>query len=168
MFLGQVTESEQAASRDDFSYGNYVAYVLYPPLYIAGPIITFSSFIQQVSKSECVNCVPPKPSRSSYTVLTWVELRQIKQQSQISRKAISAYAVRFAVCWLTMEVILHYMYVVAIKDSYAIYRHGGVETRSPAWKGDTPFELAMISFWNLVIMWLKVRLHTPCSRDYGV
>ena len=35
------------------------------------------------------------------------------------------------------------MYVVAIKDT-------------GAWKGDTPFELSMIGFWNLIIVWLKV------------
>lgn len=114
----------------DFSPRNYLAYVLYPPLYIAGPIVTFTSFVDQV-----------------------------KRQTTVSKKAIMAYAVRFLACWLTMEVILHYMYVVAIKDSYAIYRDAaGKETRSPAWKGDTPFELAMISFWNLVIVWLKLLL----------
>ena len=44
----------------------------------------------------------------------------------------------------TMEGILHYMYVVAIKDTRA-------------WPGDTPAEIAMIGFWNLTIVWLKVR-----------
>ena len=52
-----------------------------------------------------------------------------------------------------MEIILHYIYVVAIKDSYALHDSGA---RVPAWQGDTPAELAMISFWNLIIVWLKV------------
>ena len=43
-----------------------------------------------------------------------------------------------------MEFILHFMYVVAIKDARA-------------WRGDSPFELSMIGFWNLMIVWLKVR-----------
>ncbi len=42
-----------------------------------------------------------------------------------------------------MEMILHFMYVVAIKDT-------------KAWHGDTPMEVAMIGFWNLLIVWLKV------------
>lgn len=42
-----------------------------------------------------------------------------------------------------METMLHTMYVVAIKDS-------------SAWEGDTPAELSMIGFWNLVVVWLKV------------
>lgn len=37
------------------------------------------------------------------------------------------------------------MYIVAIKDS-------------AAWAGDSPADLSMIGFWNLVIVWLKVSL----------
>jgi len=43
-----------------------------------------------------------------------------------------------------METVLHTMYVVAIKDT-------------AAWEGDTPAEVSMIGFWNLVVVWLKVR-----------
>jgi hypothetical protein len=39
------------------------------------------------------------------------------------------------------------MYIVAIKDS----------SKEGAWQGDTPFELSMIGFWNLIVVWLKVR-----------
>lgn len=31
-----------------YSFSNYFAYILYPPLYIGGPIITFNDFIWQV------------------------------------------------------------------------------------------------------------------------
>ena len=34
---------------EHYSALNYVAYVLYPPLYIAGPIMTFNNFMWQVS-----------------------------------------------------------------------------------------------------------------------
>jgi D-alanyl-lipoteichoic acid acyltransferase DltB (MBOAT superfamily) len=42
-----------------------------------------------------------------------------------------------------MEFILHFIYVVAIKDTRA-------------WQGASPMELSMIGFWNLTIVWLKV------------
>lgn len=42
-----------------------------------------------------------------------------------------------------MESLLHTMYVVAIKDTHA-------------WDGDSPADLSMIGFWNLVVVWLKV------------
>lgn len=60
------------------------------------------------------------------------------------------YLTRFLISLLTIEFILHYMYVVAIKDT-------------KAWQGDTPLELSMIGFWNLMIVWLKVG---PCDNDF--
>lgn len=126
------------ADASDFTWSNYLSYILYPPLFLAGPIMTFSAFITQL-----------RPSSSAPT------------RPDLRARSIFAYAVRFAACFLTMEVILHYMYVVAIKDSYVTYnaagKAGAGSVRKYAWDGDTPFELAMISLWNLVIVWLKVR-----------
>jgi len=53
------------------------------------------------------------------------------------------YGVRFIFALLTMEVILHYIYVVAI-------------SKTRAWEGSSPFQLSMISYFNLQIIWLKV------------
>ena len=53
------------------------------------------------------------------------------------------YSVRFIVCILTMETVLHTMYVIAIKDT-------------SAWASDGPAELSLIGLWNLVVVWLKV------------
>ena len=33
---------------ETYSYANYLAYALYAPLYIAGPIMTFNDFMWQV------------------------------------------------------------------------------------------------------------------------
>lgn len=38
-----------AHNLDSYSFLNYFAYVIYPPLYIAGPIMTFNDFYWQVS-----------------------------------------------------------------------------------------------------------------------
>ncbi|KAG2031729.1 MBOAT, membrane-bound O-acyltransferase family-domain-containing protein [Suillus americanus] len=113
------TEKERANTPlplEDYTYRNYITYVLYPPLYIAGPILTFNNFMWQL---RCPINIP------------------IRVQGR--------YLVRFLVSLLTMESILHYMYVVAIKDT-------------KAWQGYTPLELSMIGFWNLVIVWLKLLL----------
>jgi len=56
-----------------------------------------------------------------------------------------SYFFRFLISFITMEFVLHFMYVVAIKDS-------------KAWAGDTPSELSMIGFWNLIVVWLKLLL----------
>ncbi|KAH8118197.1 MBOAT-domain-containing protein [Phellopilus nigrolimitatus] len=100
-----------------YSFVNFVAYVLYPPLYIAGPIMTFNDFMWQHVKSTSIPSWP----------------------------MVIKYLVRFLACLLVMEFVLHYMYVVAIKDS-------------AAWTGDTSFELSMIGWWNLIVVWLKLLL----------
>ncbi|KAJ7639190.1 MBOAT, membrane-bound O-acyltransferase family-domain-containing protein [Roridomyces roridus] len=99
-----------------YSYVNYVSYALYPPLYLAGPIMTFNDYI-------------------------WQHRRPLN----ISRSTVLGHFVRFAITMLTMEFILHYMYVVAMKDT-------------KAWMGDTAAQIAMIGFWNLIIVWLKLMI----------
>ncbi|KAI6099795.1 MBOAT, membrane-bound O-acyltransferase family-domain-containing protein [Pisolithus sp. B1] len=99
-----------------YTYANYLAYVLFPPLYIAGPILTYNDFL-------------------------W----QLRRPQEISLSSVMKYFIRFLICLITMEFILHTMYVVAIKDTRA-------------WVGDTSLELSMIGFWNLIIVWLKLLL----------
>ncbi|KAF8442088.1 MBOAT, membrane-bound O-acyltransferase family-domain-containing protein [Boletus edulis BED1] len=99
-----------------YTYANYLAYVLFPPLYIAGPILTFNNFM-------------------------W----QLRRPVDIRPRTFLSYLMRFLITLLTMEFILHYMYLVAIKDT-------------KAWQGDTPLELSMIGLWNLIIVWLKLLL----------
>jgi hypothetical protein len=45
-----------------------------------------------------------------------------------------------------MELLLHFMYVVAIKDARA-------------WAGDSVAEVCMVGFWNLIVVWLKVNIN---------
>lgn len=41
--------TEQHHELSDYNFQNYFNYIFYPPLYIAGPIITFNNFTSQVS-----------------------------------------------------------------------------------------------------------------------
>lgn len=100
---------------NDYNLSNFVNYAFYPPLYIAGPIMTFNDFVHQ----------------------------KLKHCNPIKNDYIFKYALRFAFSYLTLEVILHYMYVIAIKNT-------------GAWRNNTPAELALIGFWNLIIVWLKL------------
>lgn len=107
----------------DYNLVNFIAYALYPPLYIAGPILTFQDFM-------------------------W----QLHRPLDITTRERISYAVRFVFCLLTMESILHTMYVTAIKDTRA-------------WQGASPADLSMIGFWNLVIVWLKVGFMTSLKTN---
>ncbi|KAI0373624.1 MBOAT-domain-containing protein [Pilatotrama ljubarskyi] len=101
-------------SLEFYCFLNYMAYVLYPPLYIAGPIMAFNDF-------------------------TW----QLRRPVPISSRSTLGYLARFLACILTLEAVLHFMYVVAIKDR-------------KAWVGYSAAELCMVGFWNLIVVWLKL------------
>ncbi|CAK4034503.1 Glycerol uptake 1 [Lecanosticta acicola] len=102
----------------DFTFRNYLAYVLYSPLYLTGPIINFNDYISQSRY--------PLPS--------------------ISRSRIVPYAIRFILCLLCMELVLHYLYAVAISKS------------NPDWNVYSPFQLSMLGYFNLHVIWLKLLL----------
>ncbi|KAG8532754.1 uncharacterized protein KY384_002632 [Bacidia gigantensis] len=106
------------AKAQDFSFKNYFAYTLYAPLYLAGPILTFNDFISQ----------------------------QRHIVSSISAQRIVTYGIRFLLALLTMEVMIHFIYVVAISKA------------QPAWEVYTPFQLSMLGFFNLHHIWLKLLL----------
>jgi len=115
----ELTEKQRSTTFhpiETYTYRNFLAYTLYSPLYIAGPIMTFNDFMWQLARPTAIS--------------TGITVR---------------YAVRFLATFLTMEFILHFMYVVAIKDTHV-------------WDGYSPAELSMIGFWNLMVVWLKLLL----------
>lgn len=95
---------------------NYIAYVLYSPLYLAGPILTFNDYVSQ----------------QKYTAPSLTRTRTI------------LYGVRFLLTLLCMELILHYIYAVAISKA------------SPDWSQFTSGQLSMLAYFNLHIIWLKL------------
>ncbi|KAH9989366.1 MBOAT-domain-containing protein [Xylariaceae sp. FL0662B] len=81
------------AQPKDFSFRNYIAYAIYAPLYLTGPIITFNDFISQL---------------------------RYKSPSIETPRTIR-YAVRFVFTLLVMEVMLHYDYVQAISKANPVW-----------------------------------------------
>ncbi|KAI4126802.1 MAG: hypothetical protein LQ338_003561 [Usnochroma carphineum] len=106
------------AKSKDYSFRNYFAYILYSPLYLAGPILTFNDYISQLRY----------------------------QPRSITRERTTLYGIRFLISLLTMEVMLHFLYAVAISKS------------QPTWEVYTPFQLSMLGYFNLHIIWLKLLL----------
>lgn len=56
------------------------------------------------------------------------------------------YGLRFLICLLAMEFMLHFIYAVAISKA------------QPDWKTYTTFQISMLSYFNLHIIWLKLLL----------
>lgn len=102
----------------DFTFRNYVAYALYAPLYLTGPILTFNDYICQL---------------------------RYRPHSIETHRTIR-YAIRFLLCLLCMELILHFVYVGAISKAY------------PDWSSYSAAELTLLSYQNLNIIWLKLLL----------
>ncbi|KAK5400786.1 glycerol transporter [Exophiala xenobiotica] len=100
------------------SFRTYIAYILYPPLYLAGPILTFNDYTAQ-----CTYRAPSVTTRR--TVL---------------------YGVRFLLTLFCMEFLLYTTYVVAISKVH------------PDWSTFTPFQLSMLAYLNLHIIWLKLMI----------
>ncbi|CAG8486600.1 11199_t:CDS:10 [Ambispora leptoticha] len=98
----------------DYNYVYYLSYILYTPLYMAGPILTYNDYISQ-----------------------------LRYPHKINIKATFLYGIRLIAAVLGMELMLHYIYVVAI-------------SQSRAWIGDTPAQLSMIGYFNLKLIWLKL------------
>ncbi|KAJ2161399.1 glycerol transporter [Coemansia sp. RSA 552] len=89
---------ERSRLTRDYCFVNYWAYLLYPPLYMTGPIITFNDFIAQMRR--------PAAATSAKTTLI--------------------YGVRLVLSGLLMELVLHMVYCVAISkwahwDSFTAY-----------------------------------------------
>ncbi|KAI7865139.1 MBOAT, membrane-bound O-acyltransferase family-domain-containing protein [Spinellus fusiger] len=101
--------------KSDYNYVYFLAYVLYMPLYMCGPIITYNNFISQIRY----------PSQN------------------ITTRGVAMYALRLSVVILVMEITLHFIYVVAI-------------SKAKAWDGDSAFQLSMIGYFNLLIIWMKL------------
>ena len=106
------------ASPTDFNFIYYLAYVLYSPLYLAGPVINFNDYMAQTRF----------------------------RPTSIGASRTLAYGIRFLLSLLSMELILHYIYAVAISKS------------QPDWSRYSPFQLSMLAFFNLHIIWLKLLL----------
>ncbi|KAF8979536.1 glycerol transporter [Entomortierella lignicola] len=75
---------------EDYNFTNYLAFTLYAPLYVAGPIMTFNDFVSQLRYPKDI---PVK------TLLKWVA--------------------RLINALLTMEFTMHYMHMVAISKRQA-------------------------------------------------
>lgn len=104
------------APAKDYNFRNFVAYAVYAPLYLTGPIITFNDYISQ----------------AKYRAASIETSRTIK------------YAIRFLLCLLAIELVLHFDYISAITKS------------NPNWSDYTPAQLSLLSYFNLHILWLKL------------
>ncbi|OBT44833.1 hypothetical protein VE00_04954 [Pseudogymnoascus sp. WSF 3629] len=82
-----------SAPAKDYNFRNYLAYAIYAPLYLVGPIVTYNDFISQ--------CKYRSPTIESSRTLK--------------------YGIRLFLTFLCMEFILHFDYCVAISKANPVW-----------------------------------------------
>jgi D-alanyl-lipoteichoic acid acyltransferase DltB (MBOAT superfamily) len=82
-----------SADPKDYTFRNYVAYTIYAPTYLTGPIVTFNDYISQ-SKYRAASIEGPRTIR---------------------------YGLRFLLVLLAMELVLHFDYVGAISKADPVW-----------------------------------------------
>ena len=61
-----------------------------------------------------------------------------------SRRDVAVYALRLGLAVALMEALTHYMHMWAIN-------------KAKIWRQFSPYEICLLGYWTLNIMWLKVR-----------
>jgi D-alanyl-lipoteichoic acid acyltransferase DltB (MBOAT superfamily) len=82
-----------SADPADYSFRNYIAYAIYAPLYLTGPILTFNDYISQLKH----------------------------KAASIEKQRTIMYGVRFLLVLLAMELVLHFDYVGAISMASPVW-----------------------------------------------
>ncbi|KAJ2787523.1 glycerol transporter [Coemansia interrupta] len=118
---------EHSCFKPDYCLVNYWAYLLYPPLYLTGPIITFNNFVSQMRY--------PSPSVAVRTTVI--------------------YGIRLLCSAFLMELMLHFVYCVAISK----WGH---------WDTFSAYEISMIGYMRLNFIWLKLFIIWRFARFWAM
>lgn len=148
----QVTDDNTALPVDQYSLLNYLAYVLYAPLYMAGPIATYISFVRCLSPPPLAtdpqnrlsnggadqdnidsNLDPTKSTPSS------------GNSTNVGGENVWLYALRWVLCLGLMEYLLRQY------PFFAVAASGLITSLTPA-------QTAVTSYLLLKLMWLKFLL----------
>lgn len=112
-----------------YSLGEYLAYVTYPPLYLAGPTCTFNAFASQLRRPLICDSLRPR--------------------------SVARYAgVKFAGVLLILEAWTHTVYANAMCKS-RVWQWGGAGGGPGEYGAYGPFEVGVLSLMVLNFMWLK-------------
>ncbi|KAK9709424.1 glycerol transporter [Basidiobolus ranarum] len=109
----------------DYNFIYYLTYILYTPLFLAGPIITFNDFISQLR-------FPPKTLKVKTTII---------------------YGLRVAGSILLMEVMLHCFYVVSISKAKAWVGFSPLEMSMVGYLNLKLIWLKLFIIWRLFRFW---------------
>ncbi|KAL3132194.1 hypothetical protein ABBQ32_008792 [Trebouxia sp. C0010 RCD-2024] len=122
-------QQKQSLPMVDYNLWAYLAYIYYPPLYIAGPICTFNAFAWQCKRSSAVQC-----------------------------RQVCNYAVRLACSMLLLEAMSHSLYFNSI-TRYSLWQKYGAQLQLTAVDmGIISFWVLMFMWLKFLVIWRFFRL----------
>ena len=135
---GKVEKADRTDGKEaeEGGYWLAVAHAVYPPLYLAGPIITYSDFVSQVTGS----------SRAGSSLVGTNMSRSISATGAATER-VTTYALRTAFDVLAIELMSHYLYFNTIATNNLLTKHAVTSA--------TPLDVATCGWWVLAFTWLK-------------
>ena len=154
----------------DYSVVKYFAYMLYYPLHIAGPTISYHDWLAQV-KSNIAGCNPYKTNEKDVSALT------------LNYKII--YLLRYLFCFLCNEIILHFCYTHCLSrfgypmkrdlqnflrnaETSGNFNLNGVDSNIREELNDYIVGLGCFSYLHLNSIWLKFLLIWRFTRFFAL
>jgi D-alanyl-lipoteichoic acid acyltransferase DltB (MBOAT superfamily) len=133
-------------SLENYTLLNFLAYALYAPLYMAGPIITFNAFMRCLGADRTNKIVSDRdPIAQAEVHKSNTDVDVATKPAKQTEENIIWYLVRWVACLLLMEALLHYLPFFAVGTS------GLLAHLSPG-------ETAIVAYMLLKLMWLKFLL----------
>lgn len=126
--LCEKSRIQKSRSLQEYNLFNYMTYLMYAPLYMSGPIISFNNFISQMSRS-------PK---------------------SITRRSNIQYAARWIGAFLLMEVMMHLFYVVAFKDTKEWAGFSSLQIFTLGYFNLNFIWLKLLIIWRFFRMWALI------------
>eukprot|EP00879_Flechtneria_rotunda_P009496 GHRR01009939.1.p1 GENE.GHRR01009939.1~~GHRR01009939.1.p1 ORF type:complete len:537 (+),score=91.15 GHRR01009939.1:293-1903(+) len=121
------TRSELWQDPKAYNFWMYLAYCLYPPLYIAGPISTYNAFASQMQAPA----------------------------SNLTAVAVGRYCLRALGCWACMELITHKLWFLAVARHKLWYQLASAEghTLPPLHMCLIPWWVIIIFWLKFTVIW---------------
>ena len=165
---------------------NYLAYLLFPPLYLSGPIASFNAFIAQISYQAAIQ--PGTQAVAPHIPTTRREQQQQQQEEEKEERAhllsplkqnslhtflpartgyIAQYGVRLLLSFLLMELMSHYCYFSSLASTASRWApaaanagksSAGSAPSAISSPGSVALDAAVVSYGVINFTWLKFLL----------
>ena len=138
------------------SYWVAVAHAVYPPLYLAGPIVTYTDFVGQLSSSPGTVATGADSSTDTGAALAPepAPAPERARRKQTRWRELRVYGLRTALDVAVIELMSHYLYFNSIATNNVLTANTNTNTNTRA-RNVSALDVATCGWWALAFTWLK-------------